>query len=266
MTQHTESASTSAPPEETLESLVEREKRFFNEQESNGYKAVRRVLWRTLGEFRRDRDIHDYYDPRGKVVLDYGCGPGYTTKRLLENGALHVTGMDVSEGEIEAARARAQRDGLADRAEFFVGDAHATGFPDDSFDLVIGQSILHHLDIRVALTEIRRVLKPGGSAVFLEPLAHNPLLRLGRALTPGGRTPDEHPLTERDWSLCGEVFEHVEHHEREFLTIPLMPLNLVLPAAGQRSLARSVGRIDERVRERFPAVRKYSRITLIVLS
>jgi SAM-dependent methyltransferase len=48
-------------------------------------------------------------------------------------------------------------------------------------------AVLHHLDLEVALGEVRRVLKKGGLAVFSEPLAHNPLVRLFRAVTPFAR-------------------------------------------------------------------------------
>jgi hypothetical protein len=44
-----------------------------------------------------------------------------------------------------------------------------------------------------------------------------------------------------------------------------MPLNLVLPTGTQKRLARRVSAIDDRVRDRFPAVRKYSRITFLIL-
>src|SRR5205085_7847595 len=97
------------------------------------------------------------YDAGGKVVLDYGCGPGYLTKYLLEEGAAHVTGIDVSEGEIEQAIERARENGLEERSRFLVADGHATEFHDDSFDLIVGSAILHHLDLRRALLEIRRI-------------------------------------------------------------------------------------------------------------
>jgi SAM-dependent methyltransferase len=257
--------SSGATEADSISSRAEREKAFYNEKGATSYHTVRMWIWRALGEFRRNGDITQYYDPAGKVVLDYGCGPGYLTKYLIENGATHVTGIDVSEGEIEQARERARDDGLTDKSDFLVADAHATGFPDDSFDLIVGDSILHHLDLRVALEELRRILRPGGRAVFMEPMWHNPILRLGRALTPSARTPDEHPLTTADWEMCAEVFDNFHHYEREFLTIPLMPLNLVLPSASQRRLARRIGALDERVRDRFPAVRKHSRITFLVL-
>lgn len=259
------SESETAPDSEALEARVDREKSFYNEKGATSYHTIRRWIWRALGEFRRNGDIAEYYDPAGKVVLDYGCGPGYSAKYLLDRGAIHVTGIDVSGGEIEQARAKAVNEGFVESSSFVVADAHATGLADDSFDLIVGESILHHLDLRVALEEIRRILRPGGRAVFLEPLWHNPLLRLGRALTPTARTADEHPLTESDWALCGEIFEDFHHYEREFLTIPLMPVNLVLPKRAQRSLAARLRVMDDFVLKRFPAVRKYARITFLVL-
>lgn len=254
-----------SPEAQELESRVEREKAFYDEKQATSYHRVRLWIWRALGEFRRNNELTDYYDPQGKTVLDYGCGPGYLTPYLFERGAAHLTGIDVSEGEIEQAREGAAREGFADRSRFLAVDAHATGFPDDSFDLIVGASILHHLDLQVALEELRRILKPGGRAVFLEPLWHNPLLRVGRALTPTARTADEHPLTASDWELCGSIFHDFHHYEREFLTIPLMPLNPILPIRAQRWLARRVGALDDYVLARFPATRKYARITFLVL-
>lgn len=253
------------PEDAALESRVDREKHFYNEKGQTSYHTVRRWIWRALGEFRRNHEIVDFYDPSGKVVLDYGCGPGYKARYLLEGGALHVTGIDISEGEIEQAQLMAEREGFAEKTRFLATDAHATGLDSHSFDLVVGEAILHHLDLRVALEEIKRILKPGGRAVFLEPMWHNPILRLGRALTPSARTPDEHPLTIADWDLCASIFKDFRHYEREFLTIPLMPLNLALPIGAQRWLARRLGALDDRVIERFPATRKYARITFLVL-
>jgi len=256
--------STSELPEE-LDSRVDREKEFYNTKDQTAYTTLRLWIWRALGEFRRNDDQADFYDPAGKVVLDYGCGPGYLTEELLERGAVHVTGIDISEAEIERAREDAKAKGLADRCTHLVADAHDLEFEDDSFDLIVGDSILHHLDMKIALEELRRILRPGGRAVFMEPMWHSPFLRLGRALTPAARTPDEHPLTTKDWELCAAIFDEFEHVEREFLTIPLMPLNLVLPKGAQKRLARRVHRIDDRVLDTRPRTRKHARITFLVL-
>ncbi|HEV2974689.1 MAG TPA: class I SAM-dependent methyltransferase [Solirubrobacteraceae bacterium] len=246
-------------------SRIEREKEFYNEKASTSYAKVRRWIWRAIGEFRRNEDLGDYYDPAGKTVLDYGCGPGYLTTSLFERGAEHVTGIDVSEGEVEQARESAAANGFAKRSRFVAGDAHATGFDKDSFDLIVGQAIIHHLDVEVSLRELRRILRPGGRAVFLEPLWHNPILRVGRLLTPTARTPDEHPLTTADWELCASIFDGFRHYERELVTMPLMPLNLILPQSAQRRLASPLRALDDYLLARFPALRKYARLTILVL-
>jgi hypothetical protein len=101
--------------------------------------------------------------------------------------------------------------------------------------------------------------------VFLEPLAHNPLLRLGSRFTPSARTPDEHPFTVEDWRLCAEVFPHFWHREVELTSIPLMPLNLVLPRSWQRALARRIRELDDRLLGRYPQLGRFARSTFLVL-
>ncbi len=246
--------------------VLDREAEFWTTSvREGGFRRIRPWINRAIGPYSREFEMHDLYDPAGKDVLDYGCGVGTLSLELLARGARHVTGFDIADGQVAEATQRAEAAGVSDRVDFLVDDAHATTFPDDSFDLVVGVAILHHLDLEVALREIRRVLRPGGRAVFLEPLWHNPLLRLGRRLTPSARTPDEHPLTEQDWELCHSIFPDFEHVEREFLTIPLMPANLVLPSGAQERLAEHVTRADRWVLERYPSTRKYARITLLIL-
>jgi hypothetical protein len=108
-------------------------------------------------------------------------------------------------------------------------------------------------------------LAPGGRAVFLEPLAHNPLLRLGRWLTPGARTADEHPFTVEDWRLCSAAFSSFSHREVELTSIPLMPVNLVMPQAWVQPLAQRVKALDDRLLDRYPRLRPMARSTLLVL-
>lgn len=251
-------------PSDNGASVVERERRFFDAKDQ-AYSRVRGWITRAIGEFNREDEMHRYYDPRGKRVLDYGCGEGRLSFSLAEDGARTVTGFDISEVRVKKAREEAQLRHLRPRMGFLVADAHRMGLRDEMFDLIVGQKILHHLDLEAALRELRRVLRLGGSAVFVEPLWHNPLLRLGRALTPSARTPDEHPLSASDWDLCAQVFSRFQHYEREFITIPLMPLNLVLPREWQRRLARRVGRWDDWLLARFPSLRRHARVSILVL-
>lgn len=244
--------------------VVERERQFYNESHGR-YRRWRKAIWRAIGPFNRNAELNTLYDPADKRVLLYGCGPANDTRDLLNAGAVSIAGIDISDVEIADAWRQAREGGYANRVEFRAGDAHETGFPDDSFDLIIGTAILHHLDVPRALREIRRILAPGGRAVFLEPLAGNPLLRLGRWLTPAARTDDEHPFTVDDWQHCADAFGRFSHREVELVSIPLMPLNLVLPLRWQQALARQVRVLDDRLLGRYPRLRPFARTTLLVL-
>lgn len=253
-----------SPP--TVIERVEHERSFYNESSgASRYRQLRRLIWRAIGEFNRQGELYRLFDPAGKAMLQYGCGAGIGVESLLRRGALHVTGIDISDEEIERARQSAERGGYAEKTSFAVADAHHTGFPANTFDLIVGQSILHHLELPVALAELRRILRPGGAAVFSEPLAQNPVLRVGRRLTPVARTADEHPLTAADWDLCASVFSGFEHNEVELVSVLVMPLNLLLPRRWQRPLAQRVAKLDDLLLRRFPALRPHARLTFLIL-
>lgn len=99
----------------------------------------------------------------GLSVLDVGCGPGTITVDLARRVAPgRVTGLDAAAGVLEQATAHAAEEGV-DTVEFVVGDAYATGFDDDSFDIVHTHQTLQHVADPVAvLRELRRIVKPGG--------------------------------------------------------------------------------------------------------
>lgn len=131
----------------------------------------------------------------GQRILDYGCGWGDASLKYLSWGC-HVTGIDISEPYIKEAEERCLAAGYTrDQFRFAVMDAHNLEFEDSTFDIVVGYGILHHLDADVAMSEIHRVLKPGGRVMLQEPLADNPLLKIFRLLTPKARTEDEEPFS-----------------------------------------------------------------------
>jgi SAM-dependent methyltransferase len=103
-------------------------------------------------------------DLQGATVLDIGCGSGGAALHLIRaHGAAHVTGFDVEGPVIEQARARAAREGLADRAAFVRGEPGPLPFPDESFDGVFSKDALLHVPDKDAIfAEIARVLRPGG--------------------------------------------------------------------------------------------------------
>ena len=111
---------------------------------------------------------------RDKTVLDVGCGAGGKTMYYASLGAARIVGMDIVERYREEAEALARTLGFAGRFEFVHGDAANTGFPDGSFDTVIMNDAMEHVDRPEAvLAEVRRILKPGGRLyVNFPPINH----------------------------------------------------------------------------------------------
>jgi SAM-dependent methyltransferase len=106
--------------------------------------------------------------PDGARVLDVGYGPGRLSIRLSPRHSLDVTGLDLGPAMIQRARANAERPGDGDDRQptFLVGDVASMAFPDESFDLVVSTLSMHHWgDPTAGLTEIGRVLRPGGRAL-----------------------------------------------------------------------------------------------------
>lgn len=158
-------------------------------------------------------------DIAGKRVLDYGCGHGMAAVVMARRGA-KVTGFDLSSDYVAEARLRAETNNV--RIDFTQADAHMLPFGDASFDAVWGNAVLHHLDLAVAAAEIRRVLAPGGIAVFCEPWGGNPLLRLARRrINYAGKnhTPDEEPLRRSDLAALRTDFPDLRWNGFQLLSM-----------------------------------------------
>ncbi len=109
--------------------------------------------------------------PYGEA-LELGCGTGFFMINLRLGGVIgngHVT--DLSPKMVEVAIRNGAEAGIA--LEGRPADAEALPYPDNTFDLVVGHAVLHHIpDLELAMREVVRVLKPGGRFVFAgEPTA-----------------------------------------------------------------------------------------------
>ncbi len=154
----------------------------------------------------------------GKKILDLGCGAGETSVYFALNGAV-VDALDISPKMVAVARRLAEKHGVL--LNLHAGVAEKLPFADCSFDLVFANGVLHHVDLIPALKEIRRVLKPGGKAAFIEPLKHNPVIGLYRHLAAENRTPTEFPLGFGDFDRVRSVFSKLQHREFWLLTLYL---------------------------------------------
>jgi SAM-dependent methyltransferase len=157
-------------------------------------------------------------------ALEIGAGTGYFSLNLIRAGLIdELTCTDISSGMLDVLQGNAQRLGLHN-VNTLQADAESLPFRDESFDLVIGHAVLHHLpDLDRAFTEFRRILRPGGRIVFAgEPsllgdriarvpkraaLLAAPLWR--RALHAAPSADPAHPQEdEHDHELEGEVDIH----------------------------------------------------------
>mgnify|MGYP000229838353 CR=1 FL=1 len=113
---------------------------------------VRKLLGRHPGPFQHS--------------LEIGSGTGYFTLNLMQDGVIErATCTDISPGMLETLAGNAQRLGLD--VDTAPADAEGLPFADESFDLVLGHAVLHHIpNLQAAFREFHRVLRPGGVFFF----------------------------------------------------------------------------------------------------
>ena len=100
----------------------------------------------------------------GPALLDIGCGSGWLARQCSQHGA-RVTASDLAPRGVAGARSR-----FPDAASFIVADAYHMPMRSESFDAIILSEVLEHLEeVESALSEVRRLLRPGGRAVVTVP-------------------------------------------------------------------------------------------------
>ncbi len=104
-----------------------------------------------------------------KSVLDIATGTGDFAIENLGSGAHQVTGIDISKGMIEVGIKKVNQKKLADRVNLHIGDAENLPFPNDHFDAItVGFGVRNFENLKQGLSEMYRVLKPGGLCLVLE--------------------------------------------------------------------------------------------------
>ena len=114
---------------------------------------------------RFDKIVPEAGLPYGRA-MELGCGTGFFLLNLMQSGVAEKGSVtDLSPGMVKVALRNAE--GLGLDVDGRVADAEKIPYDDDTFDLVVGHAVLHHIpDVEQSLREVLRVLKPGGRFVF----------------------------------------------------------------------------------------------------
>lgn len=213
----------------------------------------------------------------GKTILDVGCGLGDFAVFLARQGA-RVTGIDIGENLVAAARALADVNQVD--CDFRQGSITNLPVEPESFDLVLGLDILHHLsppDVVMALGEVARVLKGDGVAVFHEPVENSECFSFLQNLFPTGKRGEQgyRPslLQRRTWKEYRSTLDDRDMTFGEFFsagrpifsTIRVRPFGLTIRL--ERLLSRRHWRAFQAV-DRFlftvlPFLKRYCRSVLV---
>jgi demethylmenaquinone methyltransferase/2-methoxy-6-polyprenyl-1,4-benzoquinol methylase len=118
----------------------------------------------------RKRRLYIFKIKRNEKVLDLGCGDGLNVNLLYKSGIKKIVGVDIAPELIKNAKK------LTPKAKFYISSAEKLPFKNESFNVVLVDSVFHHLmKYEKALSEIKRVLKRNGRLCFIEP--HKSIIR-----------------------------------------------------------------------------------------
>ena len=245
---------------------LNRERTFYDELIRKGSNTRKLLDLISLGFYDKGPQgrlwapIWNTIDFRTARVLDYGCGNGSFSHLLTGLGA-EVCGLDISPELIKIART-AKPTASNGFPQFVVGDAHHTPFADGSFDYVVGNGALHHLNLDKAYAEIARVLKPGGRAFFMEPMHKHPMLWLLRRLTPKIHTVDERPLLPSDIERGSRWFRSYSWRAHFLFAVCAAPAH-VLGKRFALFAIDSMDAIDQLVMTAMPRLRQFAWLAML---
>ena len=194
-----------------------RERQFHDDLQSQSEGRKQNIFYKALSAMFKDFNNILNKNIKDKKILDFGCGIGSITEKVSLYSPSQIVGIDISEVSINKAKNNAKKKGL--NIQYSVDNCEKSKLESNSFDLIYGSAILHHLNLHSCLKEINRLLKKDGMMVFMEPLGTNPLINLYRKFTPNDRSQDEHPFIKKDFELMKNVYSKVDVEYYGFLTL-----------------------------------------------
>lgn len=177
---------------------------------------------------RRVTIFNNFLGSGKKNILEIGCGTGLFTQELAKTGH-SITAIDISPDLLEKAKQRVTETTVT----FACENAYSTTFEDSKFDVIVGSSCLHHLELIPAIKEFHRLLINGGRLIFTEPNMLNPQIALQKNIPwlkqRSGDSPDETAfirfLLEKELAKAG------------FINICITPFDFLHPAVPSSLLA-----------------------------
>lgn len=175
--------------DESLEGKVrEYWNRRIHDLEMTAQPVGSREFFDELDEYRFDKlaylpRIVDFNGYRGRRLVEVGCGIGTDLVRFARGGA-HVVGVDLSETAVRLARANLDTHEVP--GALLIADGGRLPFPDDSVDVCYAHGVLQYsANPRAIVTETLRVLKPGGTGIFMVYNRRSWLMALSRIMKVG---------------------------------------------------------------------------------
>ena len=202
------------------------------------------------------------------TVIDLGCGTGVAARTIARRPTFsgRVTGIDRSPYLTTTATRLARQEGIAEKVEFRSGDSHSLYIADASFDAVVAHTLISHVeDERAVMTEIARIVKPGGKVTIFDgdyltltfASADSAKAKLAdemivNALITNPRVMREMPRLLRDLGLVlVQSFANVvaDIGKADFFASGLESLIALLPKAGAMSEAEARSLVDAAIKQ-----------------
>lgn len=199
-------------------------------------------------------------DIRGKRLLECGCGTGWVSVLFARAGA-EVWSFDITKEMVARAQRVAEVNELGDRIHPEEMTFEAMTYPDNFFDLAVGFGVLHHVELEGSRDELYRVLKPGGLAIFNEPLGHNLALEFARNYLP-------YPDKEGHATDIPLKMSHIELFAKPFKRYTMTPyylFSMIEQALGRNMPDSPLRKLDVALARAFPWIGRYYRMAMIAL-
>ncbi|MFL9837244.1 bifunctional demethylmenaquinone methyltransferase/2-methoxy-6-polyprenyl-1,4-benzoquinol methylase UbiE [Flavobacterium sp. ST-75] len=136
---------------------------------SGKYDGLNRVISFGIDVKWRKKVLKLVSDTKPETVLDIATGTGDLAILMTQTGAKKITGLDISAGMLEVGRKKIAERKLDGKIEMVLGDSENIPFEDNSFDAItVAFGVRNFENLEKGLSEILRVLKPGGIFVILE--------------------------------------------------------------------------------------------------